>query len=59
MREDMTIPWVLAGPRASGRGRALTQPVSTTDTAATALFVLGLALPSDATGRAVREALVD
>ncbi len=59
VREDMTIPWVLAGPRASGRGRTLSQAVSTTDTAATALFVLGLTLPPEATGRAVKEAFVN
>lgn len=55
-REDMTIPWVLAGPRVTRPGRELVRPVRTVDTAATALFVLGLTLPADAAGRVVDEA---
>jgi predicted AlkP superfamily pyrophosphatase or phosphodiesterase len=54
--EDMTIPWVVAGPRIPGRGRELTKPVRTVDTAATALFVLGLSPAKSATGVVVSEA---
>jgi arylsulfatase A-like enzyme len=56
MPEDMTIPWMIAGPRITRAGRELTRPVRTVDTAATALFVLGLALPPSATGTVVLEA---
>jgi len=55
MPEDMTIPWVIAGPRVSG-GRELQRPVRTVDTAATALYVLGLSLPSNVSGIVVAEA---
>jgi len=54
MFEDMTIPWII-----SGRGiepRQLTSQVSTTDTAATAAFALGLPIPSDWDGMPVYEA---
>lgn len=53
--EDMTIPWIIAGPRASG-GRELATAVQTMDTAATALYVLGLQLPAGCAGTIVREA---
>jgi len=53
--EDMTIPWLIAGPRVRA-GYALTTPVSVMDTAATAACVLGLALPPEAQGRPVQEA---
>jgi arylsulfatase A-like enzyme len=50
---DMTIPWIVSGPsvvpRALGR-------VHTTDTAATAAWVLGLKLAAGASGRPVLEA---
>ncbi len=52
---DMAIPWIIAGPGIR-QGYALTAPVSTTDTAATAAFLLGLVLPPDITGKAVNEA---
>jgi predicted AlkP superfamily pyrophosphatase or phosphodiesterase len=54
--EDMTIPWIVAGPRIPGRGRELRTPVRTVDTAATALFVLGLPSPKTASGAVVTEA---
>ena len=41
--QDSTIPWVIAGP-STARGKQLTSGVSTMDTAATAAFVLGVAL---------------
>jgi hypothetical protein len=53
--EDMTIPWIAAGPRIAA-DRRLSQRVHTTDTAATAAFILGLTLPPDAAGRPVLEA---
>ena len=52
--EDVTIPWILAGPGV-GRGE-LQEPVSTMDTAATALHVLGLRLPGTPEGHVVRGA---
>jgi phosphopentomutase len=54
MPENMTIPWIIAGPRVVARGE-LARPVRTMDTAATALFVLGLALPQDVAGHPVAE----
>jgi phosphopentomutase len=52
---DMTIPWIVAGPRVP-EGKQLTTKVSTMDTAATAAHVLGLSLSPTASGRAVTEA---
>jgi phosphopentomutase len=54
---DMTIPWIIAGPRIR-QAYALTAPVSTMDTAATALHILGLTLPPDLSGKPVLEAFV-
>lgn len=54
-RLDMTIPWIIAGPRIR-QGYVVTAPVSTLDTAATAAFILGLTLPADSTGKPVLEA---
>lgn len=54
-RLDMTIPWIIAGPRIR-QGYAITAPVSTLDTTATAAFLLGLTLPADITGKPVMEA---
>jgi hypothetical protein len=51
---DTTIPWIVAGPRV--RPRALATRVHTTDTAATAAWVLGVSLSAGATGRPVMEA---
>jgi arylsulfatase A-like enzyme len=57
--EDMTIPWIVAGPRIAGRGRELKKPVRTVDTAATALFVLGLRPAPAAAGTVVTEAFAE
>ena len=54
-RLDMTIPWIIAGPRIR-QGYAITAPVSTLDTTATAAFLLGLTLPADITGKPVMDA---
>jgi predicted AlkP superfamily pyrophosphatase or phosphodiesterase len=54
---DMNIPWIIAGPGiVAGQELPVTLKVSTMDTAATALKVLGLSLPSDASGAVVEEA---
>lgn len=52
--EDMTIPWIISGPRIFP-GELQTQ-VYTMDTAATAAFALGLPLPLDWDGIPVYEA---
>jgi hypothetical protein len=54
---DTTIPWVIAGP-STAKGRALSTAIFTTDTAATAAFVLGVSLQPDAVGRPVYDAFV-
>ena len=51
---DMRIPWIVAGPHIPAR--ALTRSIVTTDTAATAAWVLGLSLSGGATGRPVLDA---
>ena len=51
---DTTIPWIVWGEGVRA-GAALT-PIRTTDTAATALWLLGVAVPVQWTGRAVTEA---
>jgi phosphopentomutase len=51
---DMRIPWIVAGPRVGVR--TLATRVVTTDTAATAAWVLGLSLSGGATGRPILEA---
>jgi arylsulfatase A-like enzyme len=53
--EDMTIPWIVTGPGVTA-GAPITVPVSITDTAATAVWALGLAVPADWDGRPVVEA---
>jgi predicted AlkP superfamily pyrophosphatase or phosphodiesterase len=53
--EDMHIPWVIWGAKVPARGR-LSTPVRTYDTAATALWLLGVPVPADWNGRPVREA---
>ena len=52
--EDMTIPWIISGPRVvPGQ---LTEAVHTMDTAATIAFVLGLSIPPEWDGVPVFEA---
>ena len=50
----MTVPWIVAGPKVVRRGE-MTARVKETDTAATALWVLGLSLPGACPGEVVRE----
>jgi hypothetical protein len=51
---DLTIPWVVAGPGV--KSMELTEPVSITDTAATAAWFLGLPLPPEWDGIPVYQA---
>jgi hypothetical protein len=53
--EDLHIPWVAWGSRVT-RGD-FSDPVRTTDTAATALAALGVAVPAGFTGRPVQRVL--
>lgn len=55
--EDMLIPWIAVGA-GIGKGVTLTAPVSTCDTAATALELLGIPIPPEWDGKPVGEALV-
>lgn len=52
--EDMTIPWIMVGPRVLPQ--QLIQPVNTTDTAATVLWALDLPRPPGMVGQPVIEA---
>jgi arylsulfatase A-like enzyme len=52
--ENVTVPWIVAGPKVVHRGE-MTSRVKETDTAATALWVLGLSLPGRCPGAVVRE----
>jgi arylsulfatase A-like enzyme len=52
--QDMTIPWIAAGPGV--QAVELSVPVHTMDTAATAAYALGLPLPEDWDGQPVLEA---
>jgi predicted AlkP superfamily pyrophosphatase or phosphodiesterase len=52
--EDMTIPWIMAGPDV--RHMVLSTDVNTTDTAATVAWALGLPLQPEWDGRPVLEA---
>ncbi|WP_309716656.1 ectonucleotide pyrophosphatase/phosphodiesterase [Armatimonas sp.] len=54
--EDMLIPWIAFGAGIR-RGVTLTDPVSTCDTATTALALLGVEAPAAWDGKPVREAL--
>jgi len=51
---DMTIPWIVAGPRVVRRG-PLTRSVRTIDTAVTILHLLGITAPGNVTGSVVLE----
>lgn len=53
--EDTTIPWIVAGPGVR-RGHGLAADVRVQDTAATALWALGLPLPEGMSGRPLLEA---
>jgi len=53
--EDRTIPWIVAGPGVVA-GLELDGDVSVMDTAATALWALGLPLPDDLDGRPIVQA---
>jgi predicted AlkP superfamily pyrophosphatase or phosphodiesterase len=55
LKEDMTIPWIIYGAGVVA-GEPITVPVSVMDTAATAVWGLGLAVPADWDGRPVVEA---
>jgi predicted AlkP superfamily pyrophosphatase or phosphodiesterase len=52
--ENVTVPWIVAGPKVVRRGE-MTARVQAADTAATALWALGLSLPGSCAGALVRE----
>jgi predicted AlkP superfamily pyrophosphatase or phosphodiesterase len=52
---DMNIPWVAWG-RNVNKGFAITAPVNTCDTAATALWLLGIPIPASFDGKPVTSA---
>ena len=52
--ENMTVPWIVAGPKVLRRGE-MTSRVRQADTAATALWALGLSLPGSCAGVVLRE----
>lgn len=55
--EDTTIPWIIAGPGIAP-GTPLSSSVRVMDTAATAIWALGLPRPADMDGRPVVEAFL-
>lgn len=55
MPEDMTIPWIAWGQGVK-KHFTITQPVTTYDTAATALWLLGVPVPASFDGKPVTEA---
>jgi predicted AlkP superfamily pyrophosphatase or phosphodiesterase len=55
--EDMTIPWLLVGPRVRA-GQEIAAPVSLLDTAPTLARLLDIPAPRDWEGRCVEEAFV-
>jgi predicted AlkP superfamily pyrophosphatase or phosphodiesterase len=55
IKEDRLIPWIAWGPGIRP-GHQIEADISTTDTAATALWVLGYPAPAGMIGRPVREA---
>ncbi|MBC8131654.1 MAG: alkaline phosphatase [Deltaproteobacteria bacterium] len=56
--EDRLIPWLTWGVGVR-KGHRILSPISTMDTAATALWALGYPAPSEMQGRPVAEAFVD
>jgi hypothetical protein len=54
--EDMTIPWIIAGPGVQPGTDLSNVEINVMDTAATVLWALGIELPEDMTGRVVLEA---
>jgi len=58
IKEDRLIPWIAWGPGVRA-GHRIDAEISTTDTAATALWALGYPLPKGAIGRPVLEAFED
>jgi predicted AlkP superfamily pyrophosphatase or phosphodiesterase len=54
--DDREIPWIAWG-KGIARGKVLSSPISTFDTAATALHLLGTPIPSHFDGKPVLEAL--
>jgi len=55
IEEDRLIPWIAWGPGIRA-GHRIKSNISTVDTAATALWVLGYPVPEGAVGKPVREA---
>lgn len=53
--EDMEIPWIAWG-KGVKKNHAITSPVTTYDTTATALWLLGVPLPAELDGKPVKEA---
>jgi predicted AlkP superfamily pyrophosphatase or phosphodiesterase len=53
--EDMTIPWIVSGHGVK-KGFTINEPVTTYDTAATALWLLGIPLPAEFDGKPVKQA---
>ncbi len=53
--DDMNIPWIVWGQGVK-KGFAITEPVTTYDSAATALWLLGVPLPAEFDGKPVQQA---
>jgi predicted AlkP superfamily pyrophosphatase or phosphodiesterase len=53
--DDMNIPWIAWG-KGVKKGFTITQPVTTYDTAATALWLLGVPIPAEFDGKPVTQA---
>jgi predicted AlkP superfamily pyrophosphatase or phosphodiesterase len=58
IKEDRLIPWLAWGPGVRA-GHRITAPISTVDTAATALWALGYPPPPGLVGRPVKEAFFE
>jgi predicted AlkP superfamily pyrophosphatase or phosphodiesterase len=54
--EEILIPWIIAGPGIH-RGKVITDPIDTMDTAATVVALLGIDAPDCWTGRPVTAAM--